>query len=77
MTTAFRVSGGVLDYIRSGDWAAVGEIVRHTDLTHEKLIQVLDFLSEFKFVEFDSDKNKIRIMERSYSNCLRSKSAIL
>lgn len=62
MTTTFKVLEGVLDYTRSGDWAAVEEIARHTDLAHEKLMKVLDFLSEFEFIEFDSaNNNKIRI----------------
>lgn len=61
MTTTFGILGGVLDHVRSGDWAAVEEIAQHTDLAHEKLLKVLDFLSEFEFIEFDSAKNKIRI----------------
>ena len=41
MTTAFSILWNVLDYTMSGDWAAVEEIVRHTDLAHEKLIEEL------------------------------------
>jgi predicted transcriptional regulator len=61
MATLLRVSGEVLEYIKSGDWATVEEIARHIDLTYEKLIKVLDFLSEFEFIEFSSNKKKIRI----------------
>ena len=61
MTALLKLSGEVLEYVRSGDWATVEEIARHTDhITHEKLIKVLDFLSEYEFIEFDADKKKIR-----------------
>ena len=56
-----RVSGEILEYIRSGDWATVEEIVRHIDLAPAKLVKVLDFLSEFEFIELDAGKKKIRI----------------
>ncbi len=58
-----RVSGEILECIRSGDWVMVEEIVRHIDLTYEKLVKVLDFLSEFEFIELDAGKKKIRITE--------------
>ncbi len=56
-----RVSGDVLGYIKAGDWTTIKEIARHIDLTEKTLVKILDFLFEFDFIEFDSDKNRIRI----------------
>ena len=61
MTTLLRVSGDVLEYIKAGDWTTIKEIARHIDLTEKTLVKILDFLFEFDFIEFDSDKNRIRI----------------
>lgn len=56
-----RVSGDVLEYIKAGDWTTIKEIARQIDLTEKTLVKILDFLFEFDFIEFDSDKNRIRI----------------
>ncbi len=61
MTTLLRVSGEVLEYIKAGDWTTIKEIARQIDLTEKTLVKILDFLFEFDFIEFDSDKNRIRI----------------
>ena len=63
MTTAFRVSGGILEYIKTGGWTTVGEISEQVGIVPEKSIKVLDFLSEFGFIEFDSDNTRIRITD--------------
>lgn len=57
------VSGEILEYIKAGDWTVNGEIIEQTDLAEEKVIKILDFLSEFGFIEFDSDKKRIRIAD--------------
>ena len=61
MATAFWISGEILEYIKTGDWVAIGEIIEQIDLAQEKMVKILNFLSEFGFTEFDSDKNRIRI----------------
>ena len=63
MTTAFRISGEILEYIKTCGWITVEELSRQVDIVHEKLIKILDFLSEFGFIEFDSDNVRIRITD--------------
>lgn len=63
MATLLMVSGGILEYIKTEDWIAIGEVIRQLDLTEEELMKVLDFLSEFEFIEFDADRKKIRITD--------------
>ncbi len=63
MTTAFRVSGEILEYIKTGDWIAVGEISEQVGIAPEKSIKILDFLSEFGLIEFGSDNTQIRITD--------------
>jgi predicted transcriptional regulator len=63
MTTLLRVSDGILEYIKTGDWITIGEVIGQLDLTEEELMKVLDFLSEFEFIEFDADRKKIGITD--------------
>jgi len=63
MTTAFRVSGEILEYIKAGDCIAIEEIIEQVGIAPEKSIKILDFLSEFGFIEFDSDNTQIRITD--------------
>ena len=56
-----EVSGEILEDIKAGNWTSIEEIIGQTDLAEEKLIKILDFLSEFGFIEFDFDKKRIRI----------------
>ena len=56
-----EVSGEILEDIKAGNWTSIEEIIGQTDLAEEKLMKILDFLSEFGFIEFDSDKKRIRI----------------
>ena len=63
MATLLRISGDILEYIKTGDWTAIEEIIGQIDLTGETLAKILDFLSEFSFIEFDSGKKKIRITD--------------
>ena len=63
MTTAFRISGEILEYIKTGGWITIEEISGQVGISHEKLIKILDFLSEFGFIEFDSDNTLIRITD--------------
>ena len=41
----------------------VEELSEQVDIAHEKSIKILDFLSEFGFIEFDSDNTRIRITD--------------
>jgi predicted transcriptional regulator len=63
MTTAFWISGEILEYIKTGGWITIEEISGQVGIVPEKLIKILDFLSEFGFTEFDSDNTLIRITD--------------
>ncbi|MEA1894764.1 MAG: hypothetical protein U9N36_06120 [Euryarchaeota archaeon] len=55
----------VLTYLRNKDWVAVEDTIEQMGLTKEAGMHVLDFLSEFNFIEFDTSKEKIRITSPS------------
>jgi DNA-binding IclR family transcriptional regulator len=63
METLLGVSGEILEYIKAGDWITTEEVIEQMEFTETKAVKVLDFLSEFGFIEFDSDKEKIRIAD--------------
>ena len=63
MTRAFRISGEILEYIKTGGWITIEETSRQVGVVPEKSIKILDFLSEFGFIEFDSDNTRIRITD--------------
>ncbi len=50
-----------MEYIKTGGWITVGEISGQVGIAPEKSMKILDFLSEFGFIEFDSDNARIRI----------------
>ena len=50
-------------YLRNNDWVTIEEIIEQTELTKAKGIKVLEFLSEFNFIEFDASKEKTRITD--------------
>jgi hypothetical protein len=55
----------VLAYLRNKDWVMVEDAIEQMELTKEKGMSVLDFLSEFDFIKFDTPKEKIRIKNPS------------
>ena len=55
----------VLAYLRNKDWVTVEATIEQMELTKEMGMNVLDFLSEFNFIEFDTSKEKIRITNPS------------
>ncbi len=63
MTTAFQISGGILDYIKTRGWITVEDASKQVGIASEKSIKIFDFLSEFGFIEFDSDNTRIRITD--------------
>ena len=63
MATLLRVSEGVLEYTKTGDWITAEEVIKQMEFTETKAMKVLDFLSEFEFIEFDSDRKQIRITD--------------
>lgn len=63
MTTLLQVSGEILEYIKTEDWIAMEAIIKQMEFTEAKVMKVLDFLSEFEFIEFDADKKKTRITD--------------
>ncbi|MEA1894837.1 MAG: hypothetical protein U9N36_06505 [Euryarchaeota archaeon] len=52
-----------MEYIKTCGWITVEELIKQMDIVHEKLIKILDFLSEFGFIEFDSNNARIRITD--------------
>lgn len=63
MTTAFRISGEILEYIKTGGWITVREASEQVGIAPVKSMKILDFLYEFGFIEFDSDNTRIRITD--------------
>ena len=63
MTTAFQISGEILEYIKTGGWIVIEEISGQVGIAPEKSVKILDFLSEIEFIEFDSDNTRIRIAD--------------
>ena len=63
MTTTFQISGEMLEYVKTGGWIVIEEINKQVGIAPEKSIKILNFLSEFGFVEFDSDNTRIRITD--------------
>lgn len=55
----------VLTYLRNKDWVTVEDTIEQMELTKEIGMNVLNFLSEFNFIEFDTSKEKIRITNQS------------
>ena len=55
----------VLAHLRNRDWVAVEGTIEQMELTKEEGMNVLAFLSEFNFIEFDPSKEKIRITNPS------------
>lgn len=55
----------VLAYLKSKDWVVVGDAIEQTELTKDTGMNVLNFLYEFNFIEFDTSKEKIRITNQS------------
>ena len=63
MTTVFWISEEILEYIKTGGWIPVEELSEQVGIVPEKSIKILDSLSEFGFIEFDSDNALIIITD--------------
>ena len=63
MDTLLCASGEMLECIKAGDWITTEEVTEQMGFTETKAAKVLNFLSEFGFIKFDSDKKKIRIAD--------------
>ena len=61
MSKTFQIFGEILEYIKTGGWITIEETSGQVGIAPEKSMKILDFLSEFGFIEFDSDKARIRI----------------
>ena len=61
MTNAFQISGEILEYINKSGWITIEETSEQVGIAPGKSMKILDFLSEFGFIEFDSDNALIRI----------------
>ena len=60
MATLLMVSVEILEHIKAEDWVTIEKVIEQMGFTETK---ILDFLSEFEFIEFDADKKKIRIAD--------------
>ena len=55
----------VLAYLRDKEWVTVEDAIEQMEFTKETGMNVLNFLYEFNFIEFDTSKEKIRITNQS------------
>ncbi len=63
MDTLLWVSGVILEHIKAEGWVTIEKVIEQMGFTETKVMEILDFLSEFEFIEFDSNKKKIRITD--------------
>ncbi len=63
MATLLMVSVEILEHIKAEDWVTIEKVIEQMGFTETKVTKILDFLSEFEFIEFDADKKKIRIAD--------------
>ena len=63
MTTAVYVLESILEYLDTGGWIAVEEVIKQIGITPVKSMRILGFLSEFGFIAFDSDKKAIKLVD--------------
>ena len=62
MTTAAYLEN-ILEYLDTDGWIAIEEVIKQIGITPVKLMEILDFLSEFEFIAFDSDKRMIKLID--------------
>ncbi len=63
MATLLMVSVEILEHIKAEDWVTIEKVIEQMGFTETKVTKILDFLSEFEFIEFDADKKQIRIAD--------------
>jgi DNA-binding IclR family transcriptional regulator len=63
VTTAAHTLERLLEYLYTGGWIAIEEVIKQIGITPVKSMEILDFLSEFEFIAFDSDKRMIKLID--------------
>lgn len=61
MTTAAYILENTLECLDTGGWIAIEEVIKQIGIAPVKLMEILDFLSEFEFIAFDSDKRMVKL----------------
>ena len=65
----------VFHVFRNEKWYEVGEIAKGVALPESKVEEILNFLAEFKFIEFDEEKKKSKVTSYGRKILLREKSS--
>jgi len=63
VTTAAHILENLLEYLYTGGWIEIEEVIKQIGITPVKSVEILDFLSEFEFIAFDSDKRMIKLID--------------
>jgi hypothetical protein len=63
VTTAAYILENILEYLDTGGWIAIEEVIKQIGITPVKSMELLVFLSEFEFIAFDSDKELIKLID--------------
>ncbi len=63
MTTAAYILENILEYLDTGSWIALEEVIKQVGIAPVKSMELLDFLSSFEFIAFDSDKRLIKLID--------------
>ncbi len=63
MTTAAYILENILEYLDTGGWVAIEEVIKQIGITPVKSMELLFFLFEFEFIAFDSDKELIKLID--------------
>ncbi len=63
MTTAACILDNILEYLDAGSWIALEEVIKQIGIAPVKSMEILDFLFEFEFIAFDSDKRLIKLID--------------
>ncbi len=51
----------LLTLLKDGDWHGVDEIAARLEVSREKILMALGFLSEYSIVEFEEERDEARI----------------
>ncbi len=63
MKTATHILGNLLEYLYPDGWIEIEEVIKQIGITPAKSMEILDFLSEFEFIAFDSNKRMIKLVD--------------
>jgi len=63
VTTAAHTLENLLEYLYTSGWIEIEEVIKQIGIAPVKSMKILDFLSEFEFIAFDSDKRMIKLID--------------